>query len=93
MATSSPTLSLLQVETYQPGDGATYPKNGQKVKVHYTGTLTSGQKFDSSRDRGKPFEFTIGMGQVIKGESTQGFIDGIVIEEEKVSLMGWSKQL
>ena len=33
------------------------------------------------------------MGQVIKGESTQGFIDGIVIEEEKVSLMGWSKEV
>lgn len=56
----------LQIETLRAGTGAE-AKNGDSVTVHYVGTLTNGSKFDSSRDRGKGFGFTIGAGRVIKG--------------------------
>ena len=58
----------LVVETLEAGDGKTYPKAGDKLSMHYTGTLAAdGSKFDSSVDRGQPFIFTIGVGQVIQG--------------------------
>jgi FKBP-type peptidyl-prolyl cis-trans isomerase len=56
----------LVIEDLRPGTGAEATA-GQTVSVHYVGTLTDGNKFDSSRDRGKPFEFRLGAGQVIKG--------------------------
>ena len=60
------TASGLQYVDQKVGEGAS-PQTGQKVTVHYTGWLTDGTKFDSSVDRGQPFVFTIGRGQVIKG--------------------------
>merc|ERR1711982_22723 len=50
-----------------PGDGASFPKPGQKVECHYVLTLTNGTKVDSSRDRGQAFSFTLGRGEVIAG--------------------------
>jgi len=60
------TGSGLEYEIISKGDGAA-PEAGQTVKVHYTGWLTDGKKFDSSVDRGQPFKFVLGQGRVIKG--------------------------
>jgi FKBP-type peptidyl-prolyl cis-trans isomerase len=60
------TESGLKYEILKEGKGAV-AKAGQQVSVHYTGWLTDGTKFDSSVDRGQPFQFTLGAGNVIKG--------------------------
>lgn len=64
------TSSGLQYQIITPGNGE-QPRLGQRVTVHYTGWLDdngqTGRKFDSSLDRGTPFSFTVGVGQVIKG--------------------------
>ena len=59
-------MSDLIIDVLKEGTGAT-PQTGQTCVMHYTGWLTDGKKFDSSVDRGQPFEFKLGIGQVIKG--------------------------
>lgn len=49
-------------EVIKEGNGEDLPPSGSVVKVHYTGTLLDGTQFDSSRDRGQPFEFSLGKG-------------------------------
>jgi peptidylprolyl isomerase len=66
MAAMTKTPSGLAYRDVKAGSGATAAA-GKKVSVHYTGWLPDGTKFDSSRDRNQPFDFTLGAGQVIKG--------------------------
>ena len=56
----------VQIETLQEGSGAE-AKEGDNISVNYTGVLENGEKFDSNLDRSEPFQFTLGIGQVIKG--------------------------
>ena len=73
MSDSRTTASGLTIEDQKLGDGPEATA-GQKVVVHYTGWLTDGTKFDSSRDRNDPFTFPLGGGRVIAGwdEGVQG---------------------
>ncbi|MDC3960767.1 FKBP-type peptidyl-prolyl cis-trans isomerase [Polyangium jinanense] len=76
----------LQIEKLQEGQGEE-AKVGHKVRVHYVGTLTDGKKFDSSRDRGQPFEFKLGAKQVIQGWD-QGVAGMKVGEIRKLTIPG-----
>jgi len=81
---SSAETSELKIETLKEGTGAA-AKAGDTISVHYTGTFLDGKKFDSSLDRGTPFEFTLGGGQVIQGWD-QGLVGMKVGEQRKLTI-------
>ena len=75
--TQTTTASGLVIEELEVGTGAEATA-GQQVQVHYTGWLTDGKKFDSSKDRNDPFNFPLAAGHVIRGwdEGVQGMQEG-----------------
>ena len=75
----------VEVTTLEKGDGVTFPKTGDELQMHYRGTLVDGSEFDSSYKRGKPFTFTIGIGQVIKGWD-EGVMKMSLGEKAKLSI-------
>ena len=75
----------LKIETIQGGAGEEKSKNGDSLTVHYTGFLEDGTKFDSSVDRGQPFNFNLGAGMVIEGWE-KGMLDMKVGEKRKLTI-------
>jgi peptidylprolyl isomerase len=84
VANAKTTASGLRYVVTQEGTGAT-PTKGQTISAHYTGVLTTGEKFDSSRDRGQPFQTQIGVGRVIKGWD-EAFL-GMKVGEKRVLII------
>ncbi len=87
------TASGLKYEDIKQGSGDVAAP-GKTVSVHYTGWLTNGTKFDSSKDRGQPFEFPLGAGRVIKGwdEGVQGMKVGGVRKLTIPSSLGYGSR-
>jgi len=77
--------TTLQVDILQEGTGERMVVANDVISVHYVGTLTDGSKFDSSIDRGEPFTFTVGIGQVIQGWD-QGTLGMKVGEKRKLTI-------
>lgn len=74
----------LTIEVLKEGSGQE-AKTGDKLTAHYTGTLEDGTKFDSSLDRGAPFEFVLGQGQVIQGWE-KGLLAMKINEKRKLTI-------
>uniref|UniRef100_A0A0E0JSQ9 peptidylprolyl isomerase n=1 Tax=Oryza punctata TaxID=4537 RepID=A0A0E0JSQ9_ORYPU len=94
-AKKSADVTELQIGVkYKPESCTLQAHKGDKIKVHYRGSLTDGSVFDSSYDRGDPFEFTLGNGQVIKGWD-QGLLGMCVGEKRKLKIpakMGYGER-
>ncbi|ONK56656.1 uncharacterized protein A4U43_C10F11290 [Asparagus officinalis] len=85
-AKNSGDVTQLQIGVkYKPESCSIQAHKGDKIKVHYRGTLTDGKVFDSSFERGDPIEFTLGSGQVIKGWD-QGLLGMCVGEKRKLKI-------
>ncbi len=82
---SQTSMDKLLIETIKEGSGETVTKKGDTISVHYTGTLLDGTKFDSSVDRGEPFSFTLGAGQVIRGWD-EGLLGMKIGEKRKLTI-------
>ncbi|KAF1841572.1 uncharacterized protein K460DRAFT_388483 [Cucurbitaria berberidis CBS 394.84] len=75
----------LKTEVITPAECVRKTKAGDKINVHYRGTLTDGSEFDASYNRGQPLSFTVGQGQVIKGWD-QGLLDMCPGEKRKLTI-------
>ncbi|KAH6841029.1 hypothetical protein B0I37DRAFT_385889 [Chaetomium sp. MPI-CAGE-AT-0009] len=80
-----PQLEGLTVEVKQEGQGTRETQRGDKIFVHYRGTLPDGTPFDNSYDRGTPLDFTVGNGQVIKGWD-EGLLGMKIGEQRKLTI-------
>lgn len=87
------TNNELKITVLKEGDGK-IAKNNDKIKVHYTGWLVDGTKFDSSLDRGEAFEFVLGIGQVIQGwdQGVLGMKEGEIRRLEIPSQMAYGER-
>jgi hypothetical protein len=86
VASSLPQMGV-EKEIITAGDGVTFPKRGQELTMHYTGTLLDGTVFDSSVRKGRPFKFKIGIGAVIRGWD-EGVMTMTLGEKSKLTITG-----